>query len=192
MDVNIRYWDDEKNVTLAAFYDSSKARSSQSYRRNLECNQMFGCEKVPSPWFGWTLQELECTWLGRWPPSCQWISENIRHWFLLVAYSSCHGAFQTTMIKPGWDIDKILKALYKVFHESPAPHEVYLREGTSEEFPMKFRSARWIKDQPVANRTLEVWPTVTSTVQHLVTFSKSSQPKNNKNYNTLVRDHQDL
>ena len=90
------------------------------------------------------------------------------------------------MIKPGWDIDKILKALYKVFNESPAPHEVYLREGTSEEFPMKFRSARWIKDQPVANRALEVWPTV------MLTFSKSNQPKNNKNYNTLVRDYQDL
>ena len=186
MDVNICYWDDEKNVTQAAFYDSSKAKRSQSNRRNLECNQIFGCEKVPSPWLGWTQQELECTWLDRWPPSCQWISEKIRHSFLFVACSSCHGAFQTTMIKPGVDIGKILKALYKIFDESPAPHVVYLREGTSEEFPMKFCSARWIKDQPVANRALEVWPTV------MLTFSKSNQPKNNKNYNTLVRDHQDL
>ena len=89
--------------------------------------------------------------------------------------------------KPQWS-----KALCKIFGESPARQDVYLREGTSEEFPMTFCSARWIKDQPDADRALEVWPSVMPTVQHWVTFSKSNRPKNNESYNTLVKDHQDL
>ena len=77
-----------------------------------------------------------------------------------------HGAFQTGIMKPGWEIGKILKALYKIFNESPARHDVYLHEGTSEVFPMKFCSTGWIEDQPVAYRALEVWSSVVSTVKH--------------------------
>ena len=92
--------------------------------------------------------------------------------------SSCslpilHGAFQTGIMKPGWEIGKILKALYKIFNESPARHDVYLHEGTSEVFPMKFCSTRWTEDQPVADRALEVWSSVVSTVKHCQSLSKS-------------------
>ena len=38
MDVKIRYWDGEKNVAQPVYYDSRKAKRSQSKRRNLECN----------------------------------------------------------------------------------------------------------------------------------------------------------
>ena len=103
-----------------------------------------------------------------------------------------HGAFQTGIMKPGWEIGKILKALYKIFNESPARRDVYLHEGTSEVFPMKFCSTRWIEDQPVADRALEVWSSVVSTVKHWQSLSKSKRPKNNKSYDTLVEHHQDL
>ena len=67
-----------------------------------------------------------------------------------------HGTFQSRIMKLGWEIGKILKALYKIFNESPARCDVYLHEGTSEVFPMKVCSTRWIEDQPVADRALEV------------------------------------
>ena len=72
------------------------------------------------------------------------------------------------MIKPGWGIGKILKALYKIFDESPARCDVYiyLCEGTSEVFSMKFCTTRWIEDQPAADQTLEVLPSVVSIVKH--------------------------
>ena len=57
---------------------------------------------------------------------------------------------------PGWDICKILKALYKIFDESPARGDVYLREWTSEVFPINFCITRCIEDQPVADQALEV------------------------------------
>ena len=67
-----------------------------------------------------------------------------------------HGAFQTGMIRPGWDICKILKALYKIFDESPARGDVYLHEWTSKVFPINFCITRCIEDQPVADQALEV------------------------------------
>ena len=42
-----------------------------------------------------------------------------------------HGAFQTGAAKVNWQISKVLKAIFKIFDESPARRDVYLREGTS-------------------------------------------------------------
>ena len=89
-----------------------------------------------------------------------------------------HGASQTRMIKPGWDM--VLNALDKIFDESPAHHNVYLQKGTSEVFPMKFCSTRWIEDQPVTDQVLEVRPSVVLTLKHWISLSKSKQTKNNK------------
>ena len=57
---------------------------------------------------------------------------------------------------------------------------------------MKFCSTRWIEDQPVADRAMEVCSSVVSSVKHWQSLSKSKRPKNNKSYGTLVEHHQDL
>ena len=56
----------------------------------------------------------------------------------------------------------------------------------------KYSTARWTEDQPVADRALDVWPSVVSTVKHWISLSKSKRPKNNKSSGTLVKHHQDL
>ena len=56
---------------LLWFTISSKAKRSQSKRRNLQWNQKFGYVKIPWPRHEWTHHKLECTWLDKWPPSCQ-------------------------------------------------------------------------------------------------------------------------
>ena len=53
-----------------------------------------------------------------------------------------HGAFQTGFTKIDWDIGKILKAIYKLFDESPARRDVYLHEGDSELFPLEFAATK--------------------------------------------------
>ena len=60
------------------------------------------------------------------------VLKNIGHWFLFVACSSW--CFPNGMIKPGWDIGKILKALYKIIDESPVRHNVYLHKGHQKYF----------------------------------------------------------
>ena len=83
-------------------------------------------------------------------------------------------------------------ALYKISDESPAGCDAYLGEGTSELFPMKFCSTRWIEDQPVAAQVLEVWSFIASTAKHWLHLSKSKRPKNNKSFDALVEHRQDL
>ena len=84
----LRWWEKCCSVNLLRFMISSKAKRSQSKRRNVEYNQRFGYWEIPSPGHGWTQHELECTWLDKWPSSYQCVSKNIRHWFLFIAYSS--------------------------------------------------------------------------------------------------------
>ena len=102
---------------------SSKVKRSQSKKRNLECNQRFGYGKITSPWHGWTQQNWNVLDL---------INDHqvVNGFQKTLDIGSCsmhipHGVFQTEMIKPEWDIGNILKALYKIFDESPAHWDVF-------------------------------------------------------------------
>ena len=89
-----------------------------------------------------------------------------------------HGAFGTGILYTKWELGKLMKAMFKILDESPARRNVYLREGTSGKFPMEFCQTRWIEDEPVANRTLEVWPSIVATVKHFEGLCKSALPQN--------------
>ena len=135
----------------SVYYDSRfiKGKRSWSKRKNLEWNQRFGRGEVLSPWHGWTQHNLECTWLDKWPPSCHLVSKNIGHSFLFIAYSSwCLPNLNGQTWMGYWQDTKVL---CKIFDESPACRNVYLCEETSEVFPMKCGSTRWIEDQPNAD-----------------------------------------
>ena len=61
----------------------------------------------------------------------------------LIEISGCslhtvHGVFQTGATKTGWELNKVLKAMHKIFNESPARRDVYLKEGSSGKFPIRF------------------------------------------------------
>ena len=102
-----------------------------------------------------------------------------------------HGAFGTGILYTEWKLGKLMKAMFKILDESPARRDVYLREGSSGKFPIKFCDTRWIEDEPVANRALEVWPSIVATVKHYEGLCKSARPQN-KSYQTLVANHLDL
>ena len=98
-----------------------------------------------------------------------------------------HGAFQTGATKSGWELNKVLKGLYKIFNKSPARRDIYLKEGNSSKFPMKFCETRWIEDKEVAEHA-----SVVATVKYWEGLSKSKKPRNNKSFETLVVHYQDL
>lgn len=87
-----------------------------------------------------------------------------------------------------------MKAMIKMFDESPACWDVYLRQGTSVRFPMKFCETHRIEDGKVAELALETWDSVVATVRfkQVTGLCKSKQPRNNKSYDTFVTHHQDL
>ena len=89
----------------------------------------------------------------------------------LIKIGSCprhtvHGAFQTGATKTGWESNKALEVMYKIFNESPARRDVYLKERSSSKFPIKFCEIRWTEDKEVADRALEVWESVVTTVRY--------------------------
>ena len=115
----------------------------------------------------------------------------------MIEIGSCslhivHGPFQTGATKTGWELNKVLQAMYKIFNELPARRDIYLKEGSSSNFPMKFCEPRWIEDKEVAERALEVWESVVATVRYWEGLSKSKKPRNNKSFDCLVIHHQDL
>ena len=104
----------------------------------------------------------------------------------LRSYSlhTVHGDFQTGATKTGCELNKVLKAMYKIFNESPAQRDVYLKEGSSSKFPIKFCETRWIEDKEVAERALEVWESVVASVRYWESLSKSRSQKNSNSFDT--------
>ena len=113
----------------------------------------------------------------------------------LIEIGSCslhtvHGAFQTGVTKTGWELKKVLKAMYKIFNESPARRDVYLKEGSSSKFPMKFCETRWIEDKEIAERALEVWKSVEQPLDIEKVFASPRSQKIAKGF--LIIYYQDL
>ena len=48
-----------------------------------------------------------------------------------------HGTFQTGIKKVDWQLDKIMKAMWQLLHDSPTRRDVYSKVAESEEFPLK-------------------------------------------------------
>ena len=48
-----------------------------------------------------------------------------------------HGTFQTGIKKVDWQLDKIMKAMWQLLHDSPTRRDVNSKVLESEEFPLK-------------------------------------------------------
>ena len=84
-----------------------------------------------------------------------------------------HGAFRTSMKQTGWVIDLLLKSLYSHLHETPARREDYTKMTGSEVFPLQFCGHRWLEDKRVAERTVEMWPSLTTCITEILKKPKS-------------------
>ena len=86
-----------------------------------------------------------------------------------------HGVFQTGAVKSTWNIPKILKAVWQIFHDSPAQRDDYISVTDSTSFSHHFCATIWVESEGVAERAkLEI-------------FGRSYQNRNNlcDSYNTV-------
>lgn len=60
-----------------------------------------------------------------------------------------------------WQLEKVLKAIHILFHNVPARREDFTTFTKAAKFPLAFCSHRWLENLPVAERALEVWPSLT-------------------------------
>ena len=99
----------------------------------------------------------------------------------LINVGSCgphvvHGAFRSGAQKTKWGVDLILKALYKLFDESPAKREDCSAITGSNKFPLPFCGNRWVKDKKVAERALQIWPDVMVYIKETIKKLKGEVP----------------
>ena len=49
-----------------------------------------------------------------------------------------HAAFQTGIKATNWEVEKVLKAMMKLFHDSPARRDLYMKVTENEKFPLRY------------------------------------------------------
>lgn len=81
----------------------------------------------------------------------------------LVSVGSCglhtlHNAFKVGFTM--WNVENVLKAMHTLFHNVPARREDYEKVTKSTLFPKPFCGHRWLENLPVAERALDVWPSL--------------------------------
>ena len=99
----------------------------------------------------------------------------------LVNIGSCglhiiHGSFQMGAKESGRDIEVLLKTLWNIFRDSPARRADYERVADTVVFPLKFCSHRWVEGEEVAERALQVCPTLQKGQVESLTFSSTFCP----------------
>ena len=87
-----------------------------------------------------------------------------------------HGAFRTGVKQTGLGIDLLLKSLYSHLHETPARREDYTKMTGSEVFPFQFCGNRSLEDKRVAERAVEIWPSLTTYITEIPKKPKSQVP----------------
>ena len=102
-----------------------------------------------------------------------------------------HGAFQSGVKTTGWEIEKIFKGMWRLFHDSPARRDTYITINRSDQFPLMFCQTRWVEDVPVATRALEIGSFIVAVVKHFQALALPRRPLNNKFYDILVKHHKD-
>ena len=190
MDIIVRFWDDDEGMVKTRYLDSKFLKRPNC--QNLLEKLLDGISFLP------LCRMLQLSMDG---PNVNWsvfkvLDEHFsEHDFgTLINIGSCglhivHGAFQTGVQSTGWDIEKVLKAMWRLFQDSPARREIYIRECGSTVFSMKFSQTRWIEDDSVAERAIELWPNIVKVIKYYQEQAPSYRPKNNKSYDTLVAHH---
>jgi len=121
MDLQIRYWNNKQNMVLTRYLDSYFLQRPNA--KNL-------CDALLS-----ALKDLDPKQLGQLSmdgPATNWNVLQLLHddreekeYPTIVNIGSCslhvlHGAFKSGMEAASWDVGKVLKAIWQIFHDSPA------------------------------------------------------------------------
>ena len=62
--------------------------------------------------------------------------------------------------------------------------DIYIRETGCDIFPLYFWKARWIEDEPIAARGIQIWKNIVDVVKYWLSLSKSKHLCNNKSFGT--------
>ena len=66
----------------------------------------------------------------------------------------------------GWKLNKLLQSMYKIFEEAPKRREKYeeITLAKTSDYLLQFCSHRWVENEIVAKRAIEIWPSMVEIV----------------------------
>ena len=101
------------------------------------------------------------------------------------------GALQTGVSKTPWNLKKVLQSMFKLFNESPARRDVYIKLNGTDKFAIRFCPTRWTENESVAERAINVWDCYVSVMDYYTKLCASRKPQNNKSCDTLRAHYTD-
>ena len=194
MDIYIRYWCERENIVKTKYYDS------QFFNRPNADNIVAGIDNALK-----NISKAELIHISMDGPTTNWSVYNkiqeIRKEKDLPVLSnlgscglhSVSGALGTGLTTSSWPLKKVMKSLFNLFYDSPARRDLYIIINESKVFALRFCPTRWVENEPVAERAVEVWDPVQKVIQHYATnVVPSKRPKDNSSYDTLVNNRTDV
>lgn len=100
-----------------------------------------------------------------------------------------HGACKAAMDSVDWQIDRILKAMHRLFKDTPARRDDYVTATGSSIFPHQFCKHRWLENAKVSQRAQDILSDLEVYVNHVKT-KKLPDPKT-ESFDTVRRALED-
>ena len=192
MDAQVRYWCEESHSVKTAYFDS------KFFNRPNCDNIVKAINEVIKP-----LEKKRMINLGMDGPNTNWAvltkiqgERKEEELSQLENIGSCGlhviaGALQTGVSKTSWNLKKVLQSMFKLFNDSPARREVYIKLSGTDKFAIRFCPTRWTENESVAERAINVWDAYVSVIEYYSKLCASKQPQKNKSYDTLQAHYTD-
>ena len=138
MNVGIRFWNDCTKLVETHCYDSQflhRPNADELFQSLLLSSQKLDEEKV----LQLAVDEPNVNWKVLEKLDNHRIENDFTKTLIIGSCSQhiIHGAFQNDA-PSNWNIDKILKAMYWMLHDSPARRDDCTRVGNTEIFPLRY------------------------------------------------------
>ena len=178
MDILVKFWDCEKHMAQTRYHNSEflgGAKAEQILENFIEGSKKLDPSKmlqVSSDGPNVNLKFLELYGEKR------EMDEVSR----LVDIGTCglhtvHGSLKNGIKSSGWEIGKILKAVFKLLDESPARRDIFRNVTESEVFPLPYCGHRWCENECCLNRAEVIWQCFVKFIEYLNKLVKSKQPQ---------------
>ena len=128
MDTCVRYWGNEKGLVKTNYLDTRFLMRPNANNLHDKLYAALG-DILEQKMLQLSLDRPKMNWrvLGLWNSF-----RGEKEWNDLLNIGSCglhaiHGAFKTGVKATKWDIEQILRSMWKIFHDSPTQRQTYLR-----------------------------------------------------------------
>ena len=146
MDILIRYFDEESGKVNTRYYESKFLRRPNKDNLHSKLLEALQDENLPlqnmlqlsmdGPNVNLAVLKLHSTF------------RDSMEYNKIIDIGSCtlhvvHGAFKSAFKATTWDVHKILKAMFNLFHQAPARKDIYFRETRCDQLPLSFCGTRY-------------------------------------------------